>query len=132
VTRTYDLFDIKASGALYVRKVATAIDPNMYRILPVDDNNDIPPITWPKEVRLSPVPDWKKRVAEFKKKHAAKRKETKADGDTVEVEIKEDAAARPVDPTAIGDSPQRVEKEVKVEERNRKEETTDDESSSSE
>lgn len=102
--RTYDLFDIKASGALYVRKVATAIDPNMYRILPVNDNGDIPPITWPKEVHLSPVPDWNKKVAEYQKKLAAKRKDKKADGDRNEMENREDVA-RLVDRTPAGEGP---------------------------
>lgn len=84
IHRTYDLYDIKFSGALYVRKVSTAIDPNIYRILPVDDNEDIPPIGWPKEVKLSPVPDWKKTVAKYKKDHDAKRKEEKTHDDAPE------------------------------------------------
>jgi hypothetical protein len=52
----YDLNNIRLSGALYVRKVARAIDPNMYKILPVDLPQQIPPISWPSDVRMSPVP----------------------------------------------------------------------------
>jgi hypothetical protein len=81
----YDLFEIEASGALYIRMVATAIDPNnMYRILPVDDNDDIPPIAWPKEVQLSPVPDWPKTVAPLQKRLAddEQRKKAQSNEDT--------------------------------------------------
>ena len=78
-TRTYDLNNIRISGALFIRKVATMIDPNMYRILPVDDPEDIPPISWPKEVQLSPVPDWEKTVTEYKKLAQEKLDKQKAD-----------------------------------------------------
>jgi len=56
----YDLNNIRLSGALYVRKVARAIDPNMYKILPVDLPQQIPPISWPSDVRMSPVPHFGK------------------------------------------------------------------------
>ncbi|VEU43371.1 unnamed protein product [Pseudo-nitzschia multistriata] len=75
---TYDLNNIRVSGALYVRKVARAIDPNMYTILPVDRPDQIPPISWPAEVEIGPVPDWEKTKAELidkaKKKRAEKAK----------------------------------------------------------
>jgi hypothetical protein len=64
----YDLENIQRSGALYIRKVATAIDHNLFNILPVDDPEDIPPISWPKEAKISPVPDWEKTVWMMKKK----------------------------------------------------------------
>jgi hypothetical protein len=62
------LENIRQSGALFIRKVAYVIDPNLHRILPVDDPGQIPPIGWPKEVKLSPVPDWEKKLAELKKR----------------------------------------------------------------
>lgn len=64
----YDLNDIRLSGALYIRKVAQVIDPNMYNILPVELPDLIPPISWPKEVKISPLPDWEKKLAEYRKK----------------------------------------------------------------
>ena len=69
---TYDLNNIRLSGALYVRKVAQAIDPNMYIILPVDRPEQIPPISWPSDVKIGPVPDWEKTVAQLRKKAAEK------------------------------------------------------------
>eukprot|EP00980_Cylindrotheca_fusiformis_P002142 scaffold481_cov208-Cylindrotheca_fusiformis.AAC.8 len=65
----YDLSDIKNSGALYVRKVSSILDPNLFSLLPVEDPDDIPEISWPKEVKISPVPDWEKKVAEMKAKY---------------------------------------------------------------
>eukprot|EP00934_Nitzschia_sp_Nitz4_P009176 Nitzschia sp. Nitz4//scaffold438_size7339//211//1869//NITZ4_009158-RA/size7339-processed-gene-0.0-mRNA-1//1//CDS//3329551856//9166//frame0 len=68
----YDLNNIRESGALYIRKVATSLDPNMYRILPVDHPSSIPPILWPLDVKVSPVPtDWNKKIREMKKPEAA-------------------------------------------------------------
>jgi Core-2/I-Branching enzyme len=64
----YDLDNIRTSGALFIRKVAQVIDDNIYRVLPVDDPHDIPRIGWPTEVKISPVPDWEKTVAEYKSK----------------------------------------------------------------
>ncbi|KAG7368088.1 core-2/I-branching enzyme [Nitzschia inconspicua] len=71
----YDLNNIRESGALFVRKVASAIDLNMYKVLPVDDARQIPPIEWPKEVKVSPVPNWEKILAMYKRK--AESKQTK-------------------------------------------------------
>lgn len=75
----YDLLNIRDSGALYIRKVATSIDANIYAILPVDQPADIPPIGWPNEVKLSPVPNWEKKLAamkeEYMKEMMAKAKE---------------------------------------------------------
>jgi hypothetical protein len=68
----YDLDNIQRSGALFIRKVATAIDHNLFKLLPVDDPEEIPPISWPKEVKISPVPDWEKKLAEMKKAYVAK------------------------------------------------------------
>lgn len=63
----YDLNNIRLSGALFVRKVAQAIDPNIYRILPVDEPHQIPPISWPNDVQVSPVPDWSNRLDQLRK-----------------------------------------------------------------
>ena len=76
-TRTYDLNNIRLSGALYIRKVARVIDPNMYSILPVDLPNLIPPISWPSDVKISPVPDWEKTLAQYRKQAATEKKESK-------------------------------------------------------
>mmetsp|Transcript_28210 Transcript_28210/g.66236 ORF Transcript_28210/g.66236 Transcript_28210/m.66236 type:complete len:160 (-) Transcript_28210:230-709(-) len=77
----YDLNNIRMSGALYVRKVARAIDPNVYTILPVDRPDQIPPISWPADVKLSPVPDWEKKVAELRKKAMEKESRKKEQKD---------------------------------------------------
>mmetsp|Transcript_4024 Transcript_4024/g.8668 ORF Transcript_4024/g.8668 Transcript_4024/m.8668 type:complete len:572 (-) Transcript_4024:2728-4443(-) len=69
---TYDLYNIRVSGALYIRKVARAIDPNMYTILPVDRPEQIPPISWPSDVKISSVPNWKNTVAKLRKQLAGK------------------------------------------------------------
>lgn len=61
------------SGALYARKVARMIDPNMYTILPVDSPKEIPPISWPNDVRLSPVPDWERTLAQIRKQAEQKK-----------------------------------------------------------
>jgi hypothetical protein len=44
---TYDLKDIKDSGALFIRKISPLVDENIFRLLPVDDHADIPDISWP-------------------------------------------------------------------------------------
>lgn len=75
----YDLDNIRLSGALFIRKVSTAIDPNLFRILPVDSPDDIPRIGWPKELKMSPVPDWEKKVAEMKRRHEEEEKKKKAE-----------------------------------------------------
>ena len=65
------------SGALYIRKVAQVIDPNLYRILPVEEPQQIPPISWPKDVQISTVPDWAKQITQLRKQAADKLKEKK-------------------------------------------------------
>jgi len=67
---TYDLNNIRLSGALYVRKVARLVDPNIYEILPVDIPQLIPTISWPSNIKISPVPDWEKRLAQYRKQTA--------------------------------------------------------------
>lgn len=49
----YDLSKVKYSGALFVRKVTKEVDPNLFRLLPVDHVDQIPDIRWPEEVRIS-------------------------------------------------------------------------------
>ena len=46
----------------------------MYIILPVDGPEQIPPISWPSDVQISPVPDWAKTMAQFRKKQEAAEK----------------------------------------------------------
>ena len=50
-----------------MRKVAQTIDPNIYRILPVDEPHQLPPISWPNDVQVSPVPDWSNRLDQLRK-----------------------------------------------------------------
>ena len=50
---TYDLGNIKDSGALFIRKVAKELDPYLFSLLPVSNKDEIPDIYWPREVRLS-------------------------------------------------------------------------------
>jgi hypothetical protein len=71
----YDLESIQESGALYVRKVSHFMDSNLYKILPVEHADDIPPIGWPKEIKLSPVPDWEKTIQQLKEKYYKKKKQ---------------------------------------------------------
>lgn len=91
----YDLANIRLSGALYVRKVATSIDPNIFALLPADRPEDIPLIGWPKELKVSPVPDWEKKLAAMKKQYMREKKadapekspgEKKHEGEITEVD----------------------------------------------
>jgi len=65
----YDLADIIDSGALYVRKTSVHVDPNLVRLLPVSNTSELPYIEWPNEVQISPVPNWTKKIEEFRKAH---------------------------------------------------------------
>ena len=62
---TYDLKDIKESGALFIRKVSDRIDHNMVTLLPVHDPKEIPSISWPNEVNMSTKPDWKETMKQY-------------------------------------------------------------------
>lgn len=62
---TYDLKDIKESGALFIRKVSDRIDHNLVTLLPVHDPKEIPSISWPKEVNMITKPDWKKTMIQY-------------------------------------------------------------------
>jgi hypothetical protein len=73
-----------------VRKVAKAVDPNMYKILPVDDPIDIPSIEWPKEVQVSAVPNWEKMIAMYERQAKNKRKEEKLSDHETPVENEHD------------------------------------------
>ena len=44
---SYDLGDIKAHRALFVRKASRHVDGNIFRVLPVDDYAKIPDLRWP-------------------------------------------------------------------------------------
>ena len=69
VGSVYDLANILDHGALYIRKVSSLIDHNLFEILPVDNPQRVPPISWPKEVRVSPVPDWGRKLKEYREQH---------------------------------------------------------------
>jgi len=71
----YDLAKIRLYGALYIRKVATAIDPNLFHMLPVNSPEEIPIISWPHEVELSPLPNWGEKLAAMKAKQKEKEKQ---------------------------------------------------------
>ena len=55
----YDLANIKETGALFIRKVAKEVDPNLFQIFPVERREDIPDIQWPEEVKINEKIDWK-------------------------------------------------------------------------
>ncbi|CAB9507899.1 expressed unknown protein [Seminavis robusta] len=56
---TYDLADIADSGALFIRKVSSRIDDNLFHLLPVDSWQQIPRIQWPTAgIQVSAVPNW--------------------------------------------------------------------------
>lgn len=61
----YDIGSIKDSGALFVRKVSIFLDPNIVNLLPVMHSSDLPSIRWPAEVKVSPLPNWEKRIKEL-------------------------------------------------------------------
>ncbi|GMH54185.1 hypothetical protein TrLO_g6390 [Triparma laevis f. longispina] len=49
----YDLLDIKRSGALFIRKVSLAVEPNLYNVFPMKSREEIeglPDISWHKEI----------------------------------------------------------------------------------
>jgi Core-2/I-Branching enzyme len=62
----YDLAAVRASGALFARKISREVDHNLLSIFPVDRKEDIPNIDWPvHEVVLSPKPDWLRLAREL-------------------------------------------------------------------
>lgn len=63
----YDLANIRDSGALFVRKISTAIDANMIRLLPVHRREDIPPIQWPEELLITEKPNWDEKLRDLYK-----------------------------------------------------------------
>lgn len=76
----YDIGSIKDSGALFVRKVSVFLDPNIVNLLPVMHSSDLPSIRWPAEVKVSPLPNWEKRIKEAIEK-AKERKAKKEHGE---------------------------------------------------
>lgn len=65
----YDLMDIRESGALFLRKVCSKVDANIFNLLPVDAPQQIPPIQWPAGgVQASVVPDWESDKIELMRK----------------------------------------------------------------
>ncbi len=64
----YDLANIKDSGALFIRKVAKEIDPNLFHLFPVNSKGEIPYIHWPKELQISQKIDWDKILKHKEKK----------------------------------------------------------------
>jgi hypothetical protein len=64
----YDLANLKSSGALFVRKVSVFVEPNIVKLLPVNHIDELPDIGWPHEVKVTPKPEWEKRIQELKEK----------------------------------------------------------------
>ncbi len=64
----YDLANIKKSGALFIRKVADELDPNLRNILPVNNKDEIPHIQWPEEVKISEKIDWETFLEKFQQR----------------------------------------------------------------
>jgi hypothetical protein len=69
---TYDLGDLRNSGALYARKVSSIVDRNLLQILPVNHTEDIPPIHWPIEISITDRPDWIVEEQMWETLHASK------------------------------------------------------------
>lgn len=65
----YDLYDIRASGALYARKISAHVDPNLVDLLPVSSIQELPSIRWPDEVRISAKPNWAAKYADVLRKN---------------------------------------------------------------
>ena len=69
--RINDLTFVKDSGAFFIQKVAKKVDfKNMFKILPVNDRDEIPHIEWPKEVEVSEKIDWWAKGVKGGKKQA--------------------------------------------------------------
>jgi hypothetical protein len=62
------LANIKDSGALFIRKLAKEIDPNLFDLLPVNSKDQIPYIQWPNEIKISEKINWDKLLEEVMKK----------------------------------------------------------------
>lgn len=62
----YDLANLKASGALFARKVSAGVDPNLYKVLPVTDVARVPDVGWVDDVGLNITdpPDWERVKAD--------------------------------------------------------------------
>jgi len=74
----YDLAHIRDSGALFIRKVSSHVDDNLLRLLPVDEPEEIPWITWPThEITLAAKPDWKSKLSSLQQ-HADELKGSEA------------------------------------------------------
>jgi hypothetical protein len=56
---TYDLGQIRSTGALFARKISAILDLNMVHLLPVNKTEEIPNIHWPVEVSFIDRPDWR-------------------------------------------------------------------------
>lgn len=82
----YDLGSIRASGALFVRKISKFVEPNMIRLLPVDNEDEIPKIFWPEEVNITEKVDWKQwkdfqKLLRYRAEEAGAEREEEADSD---------------------------------------------------
>jgi Core-2/I-Branching enzyme len=102
----YDLESLHESGALYIRKVSQWMDPNLYKILPVEHADDIPPIGWPKnEIKLSPVPDWEKTIQQLKEQYYKKKKKQEEEANAKgKAKTKKNSQAQPHKPEKAGNA----------------------------
>jgi Core-2/I-Branching enzyme len=87
----YDLADIVDSGALFLRKVSSLIDPNLFVLLPVNTRQEIPRIQWPSAgIQVSAVPNWKEEKR-LLMEHAVQN--AKKQGHTVPVKFQQELDA---------------------------------------
>jgi hypothetical protein len=87
----YDLADIADSGALFLRKVSSRIDPNLFLLLPVNTWSEIPRIDWPTAgIQVSAVPNWKEEKLLLMKNAV---KKAKQEGQTVPLKFQQELDA---------------------------------------
>ena len=67
---TYDLGDIRNTGAFFARKVSALLDRNMIELLPVDRSEEIPFLHWPIEISITKRPDWTVEKQMWEEMHA--------------------------------------------------------------
>mmetsp|Transcript_24627 Transcript_24627/g.54449 ORF Transcript_24627/g.54449 Transcript_24627/m.54449 type:complete len:482 (+) Transcript_24627:266-1711(+) len=87
----YDLANIIHNGALFIRKVSVTVDPNIVRLLPVQDWSELPYIGWPDEVLLTEKPNWEKKKAKLKEAYLEKQRKKKEKAEKEQADMKGEA-----------------------------------------
>lgn len=87
----YDLANIIDHGALFIRKVSVTLDPNIVRLLPVQDWSELPYIGWPDEVLLTEKPNWEKKKAKLKEEYLEKKRKKKERAEKEQADMKGEA-----------------------------------------